>query len=249
MKKFKDKIDLFEQYLEGTLEDERVEDFEESLDKNEDFKKEFISYRSLFDGIRYSARRELKTQMDEWDEEMSSSHELNKPDKKERSIGWYYIAASIAFFIVVGTVLFQSLDRGHQRVVAEYYTPFEHISPQTRGAKTEDNLASIYTIYEIGDYDKTIELINQVASVQRTEKLKFTLANSYQATERYQAAADLFLELTKSGDQYIIESKWYLALCYLSLDQEELAVPLLEELSNMKSARASDALSVLEELN
>ena len=249
MKTFKDNIDLIEQYLEGGLTDEKRKKVEESISNNETFSKNFETYKFLTDGIRYSGRKDLKQKLKDWDSEMSDEFEGQETASKLRKLNWYYVAASVVFFVVASVLVYTNINTGYQRIVADNYTPYEFHSPGTRGDKIETNsLSTIIDHYNRGEYNKAFSLISELEKSQRTYQINFILANSYQATSKYDQAIDIFKELLENGEGYKSATKWHLALCYLSKKDKESAMPLLVELSTSTSSYLRNAKRVLEEL-
>ncbi|MBN1252873.1 MAG: hypothetical protein JXR51_07560 [Bacteroidales bacterium] len=67
--------------------------------------------------------------------------------------------------------------------------------------------------------------------------------------EKYQKAIDEFNYLIINYDNYNIESRWYLALCYLKLEKTEKAKILFKELSLSKNYYQKSALKILKKID
>lgn len=249
MKNFQEKIDKIEGYLEGSLDQNGVKEVENALASDKEFQKTFESYKFLVDGIKFSGRKELHEKIKLWDNEISDDINLPTKNTKLKPFRWYAVAASIVFFAIAGIVISVNLDRGYQGVVADYYKPYDIIPPTVRGENdTQDLLESIYTYYELGKYSKVIESINQLETEQQTDLIKFLLANSYQVAGDYDAAIQLFEKLSTSDTGFKSAAQWYMALCLLSKEEAEKAIPILEELSTSNTFHESDAKSLLEDI-
>jgi tetratricopeptide (TPR) repeat protein len=109
-------------------------------------------------------------------------------------------------------------------------------------------MEKIYTLYNQGDYAQTIQLINKLDKAQRNEETDFILANAYQAVNNYGEAIVMYEKIANSESLYARGAKWYMALCYLSLEKPNEARAILEKLQNTKSSYAEKAKELLEEI-
>ena len=91
-------------------------------------------------------------------------------------------------------------------------------------------------------------MIDKLEDDQKTEQVNFIIANAYQANANYFEAIKLYEQIINSGSIYESGSKWYLALCYLSVKHAERATPLLEELKESATSYSPKAKKLLDEL-
>jgi len=251
MKKDQDNIDLIEQYLEGKLDKESMSKVEEHLETDKGFAEQFKTYKFLMDGIKYSGRKELHKSIREWDKELSEIPEETTPLISIKNKRWYYMAASILFFLVVSLVLYSNLNFGYDRLVADYYTRYDHYTNTKRSEKSEiSEIEKIIGYYEYGEYQDVINKIIGLDESQKSDATDFILANVYQETGKYDDAIIIYSKVIISGNSpYENASKWYMALCYLSLNQPEQAIPVLQELENLKSSYSIKAKKLLQDLD
>ena len=250
MKEFQENIDKIEEYLEGNSDEATVLEIEKTLANDEKFRKDFETYKLLFDGIRYSGRKELHEKMKAWDRDFSDDINGLEISPQRNNFKWYAIAASVLFFVVVGVVISVNLDSGYQGVVAEYYEPHNLMPPTTRGEKSDQlALDLIYQHYDNAQYNQVISLIDQLDINQKSDLILFLLANSHQAVGNYDEAIELFSKFSESETGFKSSADWYRALCLLSKNEVDQAIPILEKLSVSNTYHESDAKSLLEELN
>ena len=250
MKKFENKIDQIENYLEGALSEEEKNEFEASLSGDKELQKMMKGYRTLLDGIKYAGRNDLVEKIQQWESEMPGNFEAGGHAAKERNFYRYFIAAVVVFFLVTTAVVYNRLDNSYQRIVADYYTPYDILPETSRGAKADENsFDHIYRVYDQKRYEETIDLINRMDVASRTDHSKYVLANAYQATGRFDEAVEIYKDLVSSDNIYKSGAQWYLALCYLSKENKDLAVPLLEDLSDSNTSKSSKARAILKEIN
>ncbi len=243
-------IEKFDQYLQELLEEDQREDFEKKLENDAELKKDFLRHQVLVDGIKLHGRKALLDEMKSWDNEIKS---IGFEPTEEKSISffkWYYAAAAISIILVTIAVLYSSLNTGYDRIVASHYQPYTYISDIQRGEAIEENPTDkIFQYYDQGNYQQTVQLINEVPESQRSELMSFIQANAYQAMEDYERAIPIFDSIADSNSVYAFGSKWYLSLCYLSVDQPDKAVTLLNELKATNSSFAPKAEKLLNDLD
>lgn len=250
MKKYQENIDLIEKYLEGTLDEEHKREVEEAKENDKAFAEQLNAYKFLMDGIRYSGRKELHQKMKEWDSELIDIPEKDTKVISIRNFKWYYIAASFILFMAAGIVIYTNLDSGYEGLVADYYKPYDYIPNIQRGEKADENpMTSICLFYERSDYQATIQAIEDLDQDRRTPDLDMLLASSYQAIGNYEEAIKLYRELAEGNSKFDRDSKWYLALCYLSINDPDQARSILEKLKDLNSYYGPKAQNLLEDLN
>ena len=250
MKNFKENIELIEQYLDGELDVAGKRNVEQMILDDKEFEQIFSNTRSLIDGIKYSARRDLKSKVGEWEDELSLDIDSQVSSRKIWSMKWYYIAASIAIILVSNILIFNNLNSGFSSIIEDYYTPYNYIPTTTRGGENATNsFELIFENYDQGQYDKVIEMVYKTDASVRTNEINYLLANSYQASGDFDAAIKIYKELLNTDTQYKRGSQWYLALCYLSKENKDLAIPILKELSASNTSKSVMAQEILEKLN
>lgn len=250
MKKYQGSIEEIEHYLQGMLNEEGQVKFEESIANDKDLAEKVETYKLLIDGIKYSSRKDLKEKLDTWDQDLPSHLEGHETVTNRRRISWYYIAATISFFVIASALVYMNIDTGFQGVVAKHYKVYEHPSTGVRGdADAKKSLNAVVKYYDLGQYEKTIEIANQLELGQRTTEIDFILANAYMAINSIEEASVLFEEISTSDGMYKNASKWYLALCYLSNENPDQALLLLNELKNSTSSYSDNAVKLLRDLN
>lgn len=243
-------IDLIEQYLAGMLDEEKRAMMDKKISSDSNYANKINQYKLLFDGVKYSGKKSLLAKMNTWD--LDISNETNKKEivKNIGPVKWYYAAAVIVFFIVASFFIISNLNSGYSQLVATYYQPFNFVSETKRSSTTNENfLNDILNNYDQGNYVRVIQVISKLEQDQKTAQVNYMLANAYQATNKYSEAINLYKNIISSNSIYTSGAKWYLALCYLSLEDINASKPLLEELNNSNSSYSQKADSVLKELD
>lgn len=244
MEKFNKKYEQFEDYLNGTLSKEEQKKVEDLLQEDKDFAGDLENFKLLIDGIKYSGRNNLREKVLEWDEEIADIEE--RDSGKVRKLKWYYLAASIAFFLIVSSVIIFTMETGNDELYAEYYSPYDYISKATRGDETDDIQISHW--YDQAQYEKTITAISDISADNQTPEMKLALGNCYMQLSKYEEAIRIIKEVSDENLGNKIAADWYLSLCYLANEQPELAVAILKNISEIRSSYAARAQNLLNDL-
>ncbi len=130
MKNFEKNIDLFDAFIQGKLTDKEQEDFNQKLENNEDFKREFVLYKSILKGIKKQENQKIKQaakalitsnkNQNNTSKIIDMSNQKNKPAGSRK---FFLIAAS--FVLLAGAFyLFNSTNKALDlnQVMADNYT-------------------------------------------------------------------------------------------------------------------------------
>ncbi len=243
-------IELLDQFINGQLDATKRNEVSKRLEQDLEFARELNQLKLMVDCVRISGRKRLLDEIKQWDEDIED--DIEEPEKI-RNLGvfrWYYAAASVVVFMVAGFLIYSNINFGYDNIVADVYEPYNYISPTSRGGDVQKNqLSQFFMYYDRAEYTQAIQLWEEVDDAQKTDDAEFYLANAYQAEKRYSEASDIYKKLIKSENKYKMASIWYLALCYLSLDNPEQANDLLVELENENSSYSPKATDLLSRLN
>ena len=258
-------IDLIEKYLDGNLDIKEVELFQKTLENDEEFVRELNDMELLIDGIKKTASL---TTIEEKLERFETSMKLmeNEDDEKANSKTIFFdfnhikkyswaIAASISLVMVTSIALFNiNTTPSHQKLYAEYYTPFENYGNKRGIEKTEQNhwkMALLY--YDRGEYEKALKNFNNVNSNKGAINYpSFPLykGNTLMMLDKHDEAKRIFLQMLEDDDGMIIQAKWFLSMCYLYEDNTEKLIPLLKEISEIQaSSKSKKAQEILNGIN
>lgn len=242
------KLEILDKYLEKSIGPEEEKLFEKELRDDPELKQELLSHKLLVDGIRFHGRKSLKREMSRWDSQLDENPEESIDQPVIRSFRWYYAAAAVIILIVSVVVIMQNIDSGQDNIVASHYEPFVFMPEQTRSEAHEPEFAQLFQYYEHVEYLKTIELINQIEVSERPDIVRFMHANALQAVDNFDEAIPIYESLVKSNSDYLTGAKWYLSLCYLSVNRTSEAKEILADLSQVSSSYANKALKLLNDL-
>jgi TolA-binding protein len=150
-------IDLFEKYLEGSLDERNVLEFEARLSYDSNFKQEFEEYKVVEQGIRNHFRKEMKSKFGEIDKDLDNASP-KRPGKSRKLFYWSAAAASL----LIGVLLFQHFSANENELLATQYWPEEPGLPVKMSTKGKYDDAM--NAYKLGEFDKSYSLLNKISS-------------------------------------------------------------------------------------
>ena len=143
-------------------------------------------------------------------------HFILNPFKKNAS------AKIISIFLILAafTVLFiVSQPKLHQKLYTAYFIPFRSYTTNNGAEIAEQNLwGKALFHYEKGEYDKALEVFNNIAIHNYRGTINhpgFQLyqGNSLMMLHRHAEARSTFKGMLEADTGMIIQAKWYLSLC------------------------------------
>lgn len=238
--------DLMDQYLTGQLSGQERKTFEQELQTNMEFAKEYKMYQTIAGGVKAHGDRTLKVTLQNMHTDML--RQGSKP--KIRSIGYRYaIAASILMVLALG-VWYLSQPVASDNLFAEYYAPYE-TSLANRDV-TENKWVLAENAYLEKDYLSAKSQLEQLlASGESTPQLILALGICHLELDETSLAIEQFNVLINNKDPFLYDQAvWYTALSHLKNASPENALPLLEELRNDPNADQHDsAVRLLKAMN
>ena len=231
----------------GNLADEWIKDLE---NKKENVMA--VEIRDFVESVmKEEAEKEKEQKKKQYEGKVLSLH------KQTYNRKWLYVAASIAAVLVISFFVLRyfTIHGEDKDLFAQYYTPYHFATEQNRSGDSiiEMNLETAANLYNQSSYTRASEIINEVLK-KDSENVKAHFLSGLILMEKknFTVASAEFEHIISDFDTYRIESKWYLALCYLKLDKSAEAKGLFTELSasgNYYQKRAGEILKDLEKFN
>lgn len=265
MSEEKKHIDLIEGYLQNKLSDSELEEFEELLIKDDKFGQFFIDMKTLVDGIRYSGSKttleEKLASLKGMETKMVDEHHDDLLGKRGMIIIFFNnvyqhkwsVAAVFAFFILATIALINvNTNPGNDALFEKYFVPFENGAGHSivRGDTVMDNVQTqAFYYYDLEEYTLASEYFHEVLSEEFNDVIiLFYSGNAMLAVNQVDEAINCFKKVIAIGNGLEIQAKWYLALCYLKLDNYEKMLPLLKEIVNSSTRYSDPARELLKKI-
>ena len=235
-----------EAYLNGELNSQEQQVFEEELKTNETLAAELELYKDIEGGIRLKGNENLRNQLDKIHNRLITDNNPQRTSKRI-SLTWFRagaIAASIVFLIALAYFLLRPV--APEDLYAQHTEPF--IWANTTRSGLVDDLEVLRQLYTSADYTaflKQVELKDK--TLEENPSLFMAAAYALQATGAYSKALEYYT-LLESNPLFTNEAKWNKALIYLKLKQTTQAQQELDMLANEKHKYSEKARLLLQKL-
>lgn len=244
--------DLIERYFENSLSPEEQKIFNDLLQTDKNFNKEFEFHKDLKRVIEVGQKEELK-------QTVSNIEFLAKNDSKMMVLPKKWIvAASLLLIVGMGTWTVKSTYfPSNEALYQEYFHPERNtVHPVVRGEEIKTIEYIAFIAYEEGNYYKAINLFNSVDNPDASYVL-FYKGLCFLAVDKPENAIQLFNRLKNNDissekvEDLCEKTSWYLSLAYVKINENKKAVAELNELLEASASgfKQRDAQELLNYLN
>jgi hypothetical protein len=236
-------IELIERYFDPEVSETEKEILAEEIEKDKNLKELFKREKLLIKTIQFEGAKQDLRFLNNLEEKLSRADQRSIPPY------YYAIAASVVIFVLVG--IFNPFAKSSKSdLYAEYFTPHPNLfEPTVRGDANTNTRAEGFVAYENGDYQKAINIFSDLLKEKKEPGIMLLSANANLALGKNREAEMILQDLIQSSDELDPQAKWYLALCYLKVDEKEKSVKLLQELGSTDILYAAKAKALLQKIN
>lgn len=250
-----EKYELIESYLANEMPEEQRRAFEEQFSNDKELLNEFRLNRELADLLGNEHLHKFLNTVHETD----ANWKLSPKKKKNTIINMnarfiLAIAASLAIIIFTWQYFFVTGDDPAARnLYSEYFEPYQMVLSQRSEADTAGHAALVNQAvqeYANGNYSSAANAFQQLWNLG-TENISYrfysglSLLGSGETSE----AIEIMEELLETRNHLFTEqSRWYLALAYISADDESKAVDILRTIGPGQF-QYGKSLELISELN
>lgn len=224
--------ELLEKYL--SLNESERGAFEKELSSEE--RAELARELGIMEGLNEEFRKELRSKVGAFEQKSERAKKMNPA----------FIGIAASFLLV--SIFTAYLLRDKESLFDQYYEAYPNY--ELTALRGEDDLSAreeAYKAYDAADYEFAIKQFDMLESRQTADE--FFLGIAYIETEKPQEALErLQAVIGSENSDYLDAARWYAALTYLSLGEDEKARDFLDGLAKESSEWASSAAEVLKEL-
>lgn len=250
-------------YLEGNMTDQEMEELEIRALLNPSFQNDIQTTKTLIRGIKESGKETTKeekiqklqdnpvAQLDEEKKEDEASGAKIIQLRRYRKRLFYPLAVVASFAVLVITaqlVFFPSPLTPEQIFAANFeVAPNNVVTPSRDAEEKKPPIWSAYQAYDNQKFAEAAALFEQTIdkSEYRITDL-FHLGNCYLVLEEWDQAITALEEVVNAQTSKSEEAKWYQALAYLRVGENEKAKLLLEKITD--SERTKQVRKILKKL-
>ncbi len=226
-------LDLIEGYFENSLNAKQRIEFNELIQTDEEFKKEFLFQKDLKRAIKQHQNEELKETLVQFESKLKRNFQFGMLPSK------WLVAASLTLILSFGSWAVKNyVFPSNERIFETYFEPYRNtVLPIVRGEEMNTIQYRAFLAYESGEYHKAINLFNSVGN-QDEKYVRFYKAMCYLSVDKTQEAIETLLPLSKDSDGSIEDldwrqkAEWYLALAYVKQNKEKEALHYLDKLKD-----------------
>ncbi|MEN0004337.1 MAG: hypothetical protein AAF798_09345 [Bacteroidota bacterium] len=242
-------LQLIEDYLNGDLKNQALNDFEQRLQTDKALAEELQLHRK----VEYWLKKQHKEQLQqEWKTLIKQQEPL--PAQKIRTLTVVKWAAGLAASLLIGMAFLSWFNSSPSpATLADAYWKqsanftYKGTERSTSLSPTEKALSDAYLAYKNKYYRSSLDLLEKITPLSDQEKL--LQGANYFALQQFDTAVETFEAILQDPNSYTKDqARWYLALSLLALEQTEKAKPILQKIVNEESWQAEKAQELLNDL-
>lgn len=240
-----DKEDLINGYLEGSLSERELAEFDRLRRSDPDFAADLTFETELRAALRKKERVALKN-------EFREAREAPTGDSKVVPMRPWLIAASVALLLGLGAWLLFLANPGPspQTLYVENFVPYENVvHPIERGNSLQDIQTRAFTAYESRDYKTALTLFETLIDQKHEPYIEFYTAIVHMQLANPEVAIPYLKNYIAKGGQLRDRALWYLALAHLNMEEIDESKERLRELIALDSYHQEAASDLLEALD
>ncbi len=207
--------------------------------KDDQFSAEYERYKLMIGMVQSEGRSELKKDLQKIDKELPLLQN-NKQRTIPMYVRWLVAASLIGIAGYLGIYNFNSDT--NLNVYNKYHEAYPNlIDPITKGS--ESGYMSPYQLYESGRYEAAQR---EFSVLDQSEERDFYMALTYLELEDFVNAINRLSQINNNdAHRFSSEARWYLALAYIGVQNEEKAGAILIDISEQENSPFSKSASQL----
>jgi predicted Zn-dependent protease len=231
--------EIIEQYLNGELQGEALQTFEQQLQTDAALATEVALYRNIQHELKQSLQyQEEETALAGTLTALGKQHFLPSPVKKSsiRRLWWVAAAAAavILFFII------NPLSKDHltnEQLFAQYAVP-ENLPAAQRGSATDTLSIKAAQLYNSKTYTEALPLLDSIVKQRPGQpQLQLAIGICQLYTGDYNNSIKNFDELSAGQHIYKDEAIYWKALAYLRQNKKEECIATLKLIPDHEAAK------------
>jgi hypothetical protein len=232
--------DLINKYLEKSLTEKELLDFNQKLLIDPELKAEVEFQKSVKSAIHSKERTEIKS--------LISSFEK----KEQKSLWWRYAVAAIVIIVGSWVVFKQFISKpSSSELYLSYYQTYPNlVAPNVRGEANDNLKTKAFAAYDNGEFELATQLFGELKGQINEDYVIFYEGISNLEINKPEKTIVLFENKKFENSNFQLEDYrlWYLALAYLKADKKEYAKKILKEVSTTNELLKKQTLKLLDEL-
>ncbi len=236
-------IRLIEKLVDHDSNDQEILHAKERLQSDAAFKDLYLQEKTIIEGIRLQGLQKDLEYLKDCEKTLSSTKQSQNKYK------WYYAAAA-SLILGISYWLYLGISESPEELYQAYFKPYPNvIESTTRSNGTATARTEAFPAYDRGDYQLAATLFKSLLLEKRESGILLLLGNANLMLDNTTEAKENFTTLYTEFDEYDLQAKWFLGLCYLKSGDVENARKILKELGETEISYAAKAKELLKKVD
>ncbi|WP_418510833.1 tetratricopeptide repeat protein [Corallibacter sp.] len=243
------KQDLLYRYFSKSLTPNEEHVFENLLNTDAEFKKQFEFEKNLKQVIQKEESKKLKAKLQDFEKDIITKTSSEKTTQNIFNYKNFAIAATIA--LLMGWFGYNTFfNTSYNDLYQDNFKVYPNtVYTITRSDDNNTIERQAFVAYETEDYQLAINKFNAIPETEKNSYLTFYKAQAFLKLENLKDAKLLFEEVIVKDRDFVAESHWYLALIYLKENDKENTRKQLKLLISNFDYNKSKAKDLLDKIN
>ncbi|WP_418508362.1 tetratricopeptide repeat protein [Corallibacter sp.] len=243
------KQDLLYRYFSKSLTPNEEHVFENLLNTDAEFKKQFEFEKNLKQVIQKEESKKLKAKLQDFEKDIITKTSSEKTTHSIFNYKNFAIAATIA--LLMGWFGYNTFfNTSYNDLYQDNFKVYPNtVYTITRSDDNNTIERQAFVAYETEDYQLAINKFNAIPETEKNSYLTFYKAQAFLKLENLKDAKLLFEEVIVKDRDFVAESHWYLALIYLKENDKENTRKQLKLLISNFDYNKSKAKDLLDKIN
>ncbi len=208
-------------YLHNRMRSDERKSFENLLEEDKNFKKEFKDHKAVFNAFKINEAQRLKAKL--------KAHEAQKSSKKRFISKPVLYSIAAIFIVLLGSSVYFNFFQ--QDLYKTYFEPYPNVyQPVVRGNEVESTEAFMY--YENKAYKEAQISFEVLLQNEENPNIRFYYALSFLNNQQPKEAIVEFEKLKNIAFEFQAEVLWYQALAEIKIENFEKASSTLKKLKS-----------------
>lgn len=226
------------------MQDAEIKWFEAELDGNPWLRNELLLRQKTDEILKNSDALTFRQKLIE----AEAQHKKSNPTFRSITSRISQFAAIFIGVVIIGSsIMLLNRTPDYNKKAEKHISVFYPANTRSIGTEYEGIYSKAHKLFETGNYAEVITLLSDI--VYEEPELNMMLGSSNMKVGYYSRAAVSFNSVIEDNDNlFLEEAKWLISLCYMNIEEEEKAKPILEGIINSESKYKKDARKILRKI-
>jgi TolA-binding protein len=239
---------FIERYNAGEMNEAEREWFQKELDGNEKLRNEVDLRKETDDILKNQDIIKLRNKL----ADIQNKREVTVPENGSGKLINMKYAAVVAGIVLIGSlILLPDRKMNSDEIMNRYYKAYEAMAPSRSGqSEINRDFSTAIDFYNVHDYRNAAKYFSKVlGSEQKDMYSTFLYGVSKFEVKDYPEAKQSFAKVINDKTSlYTEDARWYLALCYVKTEENNLAIEQLNIIRESTSIHRTEAKKILRKL-